>query len=156
MALENLLGGKINTEARKELLIVKGNSKQVWEGIIRSNLCPMEFGLFCTCGHPANCQECWEKALELETIDPNVKLSLNGKLYCAKCMEFLAKTATKSGIEIYICPTCHSQWDIKRNDQGNIQAITKRNDEEEPDDSMSSEEVETKPATPSDEDYNEE
>lgn len=153
MDLANKVDGNIDVEARKQLLVVKGNAPMVWEGIIHSNLCPMEFGLMCTCGHPADCRECWEKALELEKLDQGAKLSLNGKLYCAKDMDFLMKTTTKSGIEIYECPTCHNQWDVKRNDQGNISAITKRttDDEEEQENDSGSPNREL---TPDDEDYN--
>ena len=145
--------GEINKDARRELLIVKGNSPLVWDALIKSNICPMEFGLPCTCNAQQDCKTCWEQSLELEELDPSVKISLNGKFFCAQDMNFLVKVKTSSGVEIYECPTCHNKWDIKLNDNKHIQSIKKKQDDPQ---EKPPEKKEEPSSSKVDENYNEE
>lgn len=123
--------GEIDVEARKELLVIKGNAPKIWEALIKSNLCPMDIGLPCTCDISGDCRACWEKAMDIDEIDSDVKLSLNGKLFCNKDKDFLVKVKNSNGAEVFECPTCHAIWDIKKNDKGNIQSIKKHQTEDE-------------------------
>lgn len=95
--------------------------------------------------------------MTLEEMDPQVKIALNGKLYCATCRNFLAFNKEASGIEVLECPTCHTLFDVKRNVDKLIISVKVRKENTTSD---SEEAVEAKPAqasmpTEDDEEYNE-
>lgn len=142
---------------RSQLLIVKGNAPKVWEVLLRSQVCPYQFNLYCKCGTRRNCEECWNQALALEEMDPQVKIALNGKLYCATCQNFLSFHKEASGIEVFECPTCHTLFDVKRNVDKEIISVKVRKENNHPDEGATQEEQpnQTTRPTENDEDYNE-
>lgn len=125
---ENNLESQLS-RAQVELRTIREKYPDVWDEILKSNICPCNFGLHNSCGLEAeSCKKCWETALKI-VLDENVTITKAGFYLCKQCNKPLVFDKVTAGAEQYWhCPQCLNFYKIKLN--GDISLIEKTNKEE--------------------------
>lgn len=101
MEMEPLLQEEL-LKRKKHLHQLKRDMPEIWEMIASSRCCPSYIGLSASCTADADCIQCWENAIKIESP----VLIKDGQYYCPKCHNKLSlKRMTDNGQE-WFCKTC--------------------------------------------------